>query len=704
LYGGDYSSWLEFNQRVLDEALDDRVPLLERLKFLAITGSNLDEFFMVRVGGLQMLAAQGFTKRDGAGLTPAEQLQAITARAQRLVADQCACFLDDLEPGMAEAGIVRCGPDDLDPEQARMVQRLFETETVAIVTPMAVSAGEEFPLLGGLDLNVLVRLEADETTDGFDRYAVIPLGRSPSRLIALPSDGGLSYMLLEDMVGMFVERFFPGERVLECVPFRISRNAKLAVREDLAADLLSEMESLLDARKESGTVRLEIDAQTSSTARSFLQDVLDVVDDYVYEMSAPLGISAFMQLAGVEGFPELKDEPWPPCESPNVDPKASMFEILSEQDLVLAHPYESFDPVMRLVDEAADDPDVLAIKQTLYRTSRGSPVVAALKRAAQNGKYVTAVIELKARFDEARNIEWARELEKEGVQVIYGVRNLKVHAKALAIVRREPHGIRRYLHFGTGNYNEVTARLYTDISYMTTDDDLGTDATTFFNALTGYSELQRFEKLVIAPTALRTRILALIRTEEEEARSGREARIFAKMNSLLDREVVEALYSASQAGVEIRLVVRGICSLRPGVPGLSENIQVVSVVDRFLEHSRIFHFHHGGDRLVAIGSADWMKRNLSKRVETFVPIKDRAARERLLEMLEISFHDRAKGRHLMPDGRYVRADAAGSEEETGPQKVIPSQEKLYRMAMEALDAARQSRIASFEPHRSATSS
>lgn len=686
-------SWLEFNQRVLEEAQDAENPLLERLKFLAITASNLDEFFMVRVGGLQQLAAQSGNKTDIAGLTADEQLEAIRKRTGMIVTGQYACLLDEIEPGLAEAGFRRLDGGGLSEEQLKFVERLFDQEISAVLTPMAVFGSEEFPLLMNGTLNVCVSLDA-ASKNAESRFAVIPFGNFGQRFITLPSEQGHEYITLEDVVALFVERLFNEEPVTECVPFRITRNADMGIREDQAADLMSGMEEILDARKQSACVRLEIADDCSAESLAFLKRTLDVTDTEVYSLPGPLDLAAFMRMTDVKGFQKLRDESWSPQPSPAVDPSVSMFETLTERDLLLYHPFESFDPVLRLLEEAAADPDVLAIKQTLYRTSRNSPVVAALMKAAERGKYVTALVELKARFDEARNIQWAKQMEEAGVQVIYGVRGLKTHAKICVVVRREPGGIRRYTHFGTGNYNEATSRIYTDASLMTSQEELGADATAFFNAVSGYSEPRHFHKIAIAPTQLREKLLELIEGEVQRKKQGQKARIRAKLNSLADQAVIDGLYAASQAGVEISLCVRGICCLRPGVKDLSENIEVVSIVDRFLEHSRIFNFHHGGDSLVFLSSADWMPRNLDRRVELMVPVEDPACRNRLVDILKSSMRDNVKGRVLKSDGSYERRTPG----KRGPRR---SQTELCEAAVNAVKNAEETRRIEFEPYRAA---
>jgi polyphosphate kinase len=684
-------SWLEFNQGVLDEAGDSTVPLLERLKFLAIGASNLDEFFMVRVGGLELVVKQEGPLSDPSGMTAREQLEAVSQRVHRMSGDQYQCFLQ-LDPQLAQAGVRRLRVPDLNERQKQVVAQFFLDEVASVLTPMAVVAGPEFPLLGNQMLHLAVRLDPRQDESGM-RFAIIPLGRSLGRFVTLPSEGGYSFILLEDVVAAHVARFFPGESVAHCAAFRITRNADLSIRDDIAHDLMAEIEEILDERKLGACVRLELSSEADAETVAFLRQALDVEDRDIYALPGPLDLAGFMRLTDLQGFDNLKYEPWPPRISPDVDLGSGMFNVISRKDILLIHPYDSFEPVVRLVEEAAEDPDVLAIKQTLYRTSRNSPIVAALERAAGRGKYVTAVIELKARFDEARNIEWAKNLERAGVQVIYGVKGLKTHAKLCIIVRREPHGIVRYVHFGTGNFNEITARIYSDVSLMTCNEEFGADATDFFNAITGFSLPQRFRKIDAAPIGLRERIVEMIDAETERKIHGQKARIIAKLNSLVDPEIIEALYRASAAGVEIKLNIRGICCLRPGVPNLSQNITVVSIIDRFLEHSRILHFHHGGDRRVFISSADWMPRNLDRRVELLVPVEDAVLKDRLLLTLKTYFKDNVKSRRLLPDGRYERITP------TGKHPALRAQENLYRRACDAVRRAEQSQRTVFEPHQ-----
>jgi polyphosphate kinase len=669
-------SWLEFNQRVLDEARDSTIPALERLKFLAITGSNLDEFFMVRVGGLQLLAENDPGKRDPVGMTPREQLQAVSRRAHQMAEDQYRCFLEDIEPALRKAGIHRVPSTQLDARQQVAICELFEQQIFAVMTPMEVSLGRPFPLLVNQGLVACVQLtdEKDEV-----RFAVIPLGHTIPRIIELPAEENYAYILLEDAVRLHVRQFFGGQRIEDCTFFRITRNADLSVQEDSAADLIAGMEQVLTARKQSACVRLEILAGAGPAIREFLQSALRVADEDVYVVPGPIDLAAFMKLSGLPGFDHLRYEPWPPQPSPLVDPRIGMFDIIADHDVMLCAPFEDYEPVVRFINEAADDPDVLSIKQILYRTSRNSPIVAALKRAADKGKHVTALVELKARFDEARNIGWAKRLDRSPVQVIYGVKGLKTHAKICIVLRREQHGMRRYVHYGTGNYNEITSRLYSDISFMTCDEQLTADGASFFHAITGYSQPQKFRKINAAPIGLRERILDLIEAETRRARAGSKALIMAQLNSLVDTKVINALYRASRAGVRIDLCVRGICCLRPGVPGMSDNIRVVSILDRYLEHSRIIYFYAGGAELTYISSADWMPRNLIRRVELLVPVDDKDAKRRLREILESYSRDNVKGRCLRADGMYDRVRRTGDE----PRH--RHQEHLYRLA--AQDAA-----------------
>ena len=684
-------SWLAFNERVLEEAYDQENPLLERVKFIAITSNNLDEFFMVRVGGLTMLRDQGIRKPEISGLTPSQQLDAISERTHRMVKSQYVCYTRELAPALEKAGIRHVKPGALNAEQSAYLKQYFEDEIYPVLTSLAVDNDKDFPRLLSLTTHLLIRLKQPNPDNKDPRVALIQLGENHPRFISLPSSEAYEFMLLEEVVALFVDAFFPGERILESVAFRVTRNADMRA-DDLSSDLMSEMEEVLDARKDSACVRLELHADATRVTQAYLRKSLAITAREIYLVDGPIDFSGFFALAGLGGFDALKNESWVPQPTPGIDLSKGIFDTLARRDVLLVHPFESFEPVIRLVEEAAEDPDVVAIKQILYRTSKNSPVVNALIRAAENGKHVTAIVELKARFDEQRNIDWARALERAGVQVIYGVKGYKTHAKICIVVRREAQGLRRYMHFGTGNYNEVTAQIYTDVSYMTSDDRFGGDASAFFNTITGYSQPHNLNYLQAAPLTLRDTLLDLIASETAQKKRGRKAFIKAKFNSLVDPKIINALYKASNAGVKIELNIRGICCLRPGVKGFSENITVISIIDRFLEHSRVFYFHHGGDPQVLISSADMMPRNLDKRVELLIPIEDQAAKKKLIEALETNFSDNAKARKLLPDGIYQHQRSGGKGSR------VRSQEVLYRRAVKRAKKIAQAKPTVFEPH------
>ena len=685
-------SWIEFNFRVLEQARDASIPPLERLKFLAITASNADEFFMVRVGGLTMLQRQGHERPDPAGLTPSEQLTKIAERMRELVTQQHRCLQKEIEPALRKGGILRLTLAELSAPQLRHVESFFDDHIFPVISPVAVSLEDEFPLLLNLGLTLYVRLEPEEGSTE-SRHAIIAVPRNLARFLTLPSDSGYSYILLEEVIRAYAGRLFPGVAVTECAAFRITRNADMSVREDQAGDLLEQMREVLTERQTSDCVRLEIEKRASREARAFLQKALQVATAGIYSIAGPLDLAAFFRLAGLAGFEPLKNTPWHPQAVPEVSPLESMFDVIKRGNLLLLHPYESYDPMLRLLQEAADDPNVLAIKQVLYRVSDNSAVIAALTRAAERGKHVTALVELKARFDEARNIDWAETLARAGAQVIYGVKGFKTHAKICLIVRREPDGVVRYMHFGTGNYNEKTARLYSDISFFTMAEDYGADASAFFNTLTGYSQMVKYRAIHAAPQGIRPHLLEWIENEAERSRQGEAAAIDVKLNSLTDPELITALYQASQAGVTIRLNVRGICALRPGVKGLSENIQVTSIVDRFLEHARIIRFHNGGDPQLFISSADWMPRNLDRRIELLVPIADRPSREKLNRMLETYFADTRQAWRLLPDGSHERLQP-DAHHPAGAQE-------FFQRQAEARAASARQQMSTFEPQRPA---
>lgn len=683
-------SWLQFNERVLYQAFDKSLPLLERLKFLTITTSNLDEFFMVRVGGLQMMYQAGRKKRDPSGLTPLNQLKAIANEAKKLVESADKCYIEDLKPQLTLAGIIHIPPIKYNIEQFNYLEKLVNEELFPIITPTTIDNSKPVPLLKNLSLKLAVRSKSNSSAK--ETVSILPINEVYKRLITLPAENFYSYTFIEEVITHFIDKWFPGHEIKECIPFRITRNADIGVREDLAPDLLSGMEDILSERKTSSCIRLEISSTVSKRLLKVITDITEIDQRDIYFSEGPVDLGGFKEIAFMDGFEELNIPDWPPVLPPEIEPKKSMFEIMNEKDLLFCHPYESFDPVVKMIEEAADDPEVLAIKQILYRTSSKSPIIKALKRAAENGKAVTVIIELKARFDEERNIQWARDMEMAGVQVIYGIKNLKTHAKICIIVRREPDGIKKYLHFGTGNYNDSTAKLYSDISYMTTDKDLGSDASAFFNAITGYSEPQNLHKLAMAPIGIRESLVNLIDNEIERKRQGQKALIMAKMNSLVDTILIDKLYEASQAGVEIQLNVRGICCLVPGIKGLSDNITVISIIDRFLEHARIYYFRHGGDPQIFISSADWMPRNLDKRIELLIPIEDKKCSKKLTGILETYFKDNTNSWELKKTEEFKKVIVKKNKNQ------FRSQEYLYNDAVKSLKTKVKRKQIKFEPH------
>jgi polyphosphate kinase len=708
-------SWLSFNQRVLDQSSDQRHPLLERVKFLAISASNLDEFFRVRVGGLKLIA-NDHSQMDIAGLTPQEQLRDIRLRVREMVADQSRVSVE-LESSLQKHGIVRVAPSEVTPAERQLLLNRFRDETLAAVTPTAAENTNRLSVLRIGRLSVCVRLKNDaattllpvdasgetifELTPDQDaalqnsRYVLLALGNAQSRFWSLPSDSGYRYILLEDVVQMFLSEYFDADSILESSTIRITRNGDVQLAEDGRADLLADMQQMLEARKNSDCVRLELSATASPQMRQFLESTIEVEPEDVYLADSPLSLSDYFSLANVNGFSELKDKSWKP--QPGIFHKEgnNLFDTIASGDQLLYHPYQSYRPVIEFLNLAAEDPDVIAIKQTLYRTAKDSSVAKALALAAANGKNVTAIVELKARFDEARNIYWAQELENAGVDVIYGIRGLKTHAKMCLVVRKEPTGIRRYIHFGTGNYNESTARLYSDVSLFTCDEQLGSDAVHFFNAITGLSVPQPLDKLAAAPINLREKILELIRVETANARNGGAAQITAKVNSLTDKPMIDALYEASKAGVKIRLNIRGICCLVPDKKGLSENIRVISVIDRFLEHARIFRFKHGGDDLMFMSSADWMSRNLNRRVELMVPVTAPRCRSHLSQILDCYFNDNVAASELQLDGQYVPVKKK-------KKASFRAQQHLQTEAEQLASAASNPSGTVFQTHRKAT--
>jgi polyphosphate kinase len=653
-------SWLAFNARVLEEAMDASVPLLERLKFATIVSTNLDEFFMVRVAGLKNAVEEGDTNPDLAGLTPRQQLHVVSERAHEMVDALGQTLVEQILPALAEQGVRIVALDTLEPPPRSHLSRYFRSEVLPALTPLAIDVSRPFPRLGNLTLNLAVLLAP---ADGEDqpRLGVVQVPGGLRRLVRPLGGEGATYVLLEEIIRSELATLFPGQEVLESSLFRIARDAEMELDDEGGRDYLEVIEEELRKRRSNRVVRLEVEAGAGDALLGILVHRLDVQVTDIYRVRGPLDMRALQPLVELPALERLREPPLKPVLALEPDQLREIFDLVRQRDVLLHHPYESFDPVVSFVTAAARDPDVLAIKQILYRTSGDSPIVQALAEAAENGKQVTVLVELMARFDELSNIRWARSLEESGAHVIYGIRGYKTHAKICLVVRRGRQGIERFVHFGTGNYNEKTARVYTDFGLMTGDAALGEDASAFFNALTGYSDPPRMRKLTMAPTSLRERFLRLIEREQRRAEEGQAAEIRAKMNSLVDEDIIRALYDASRAGVKIRLNVRGICCLRPGVKGVSETIEVVSIVDRFLEHARVYYFRNGGDEEVYLSSADWMPRNLDRRIELLIPVAP-DCRKKVLEALDFMFQDNLKARRLTADGSYRRRRPSRGEE------------------------------------------
>ena len=674
-------SWLAFNERVLTEARDASLPLYERLKFLGIVSSNLDEFFMVRVAGLKQQIVGGVAETPADGMLPQEQLSAIRERARAQVAELYRLWQEEITQQLTARGVAIITREGLSAEQMRAAKEYFSSSVFPALTPLAVDQGHPFPHLRNKSLNIAVLLRRDgrrrRREPRQDALAVVQVPSVLKRLVPLPAPSGQTYLLLEELISIQAAELFPGFTVVETAGFRVTRNWDLNVDEEESEDLLSTIKEELRRRDRGAAVRLELDDKASSALEQQLTSALMLAPEDVYRARGPLQVSDLPMLADSDPRPELRVEHLVPAVPPVLRDADSMFQLIKGRDQMLHHPYESFDPVVRFIEEAAEDPDVLAIKQTLYRTSGDSPIARALSKAVEYGKQVTVLVELKARLDEANNIAWARRMEENGVHVVYGLVGLKTHCKIALVVRREGGGIRRYVHLGTGNYNPQTARQYTDVSFFTAREEIADDATALFNMLTGYAIAPNWRRFAVAPFNLKERILALIQRETDQARKGEPAQIVAKMNALVDPVVIRALYAASQAGVDIHLLVRGICCLRPGIPAVSERIRVTSVVDRFLEHSRVFAFGVGARTEVYLSSADWMPRNFYRRVEVMFPVEDEAIRTRLLdEVLGAYAQDNVKARRLLVDGRYVPLETNG----------VPA----FRSQLILLEAAKQS--------------
>lgn len=689
-------SWLKFDARVLNEAKDKSIPLLERLKFVSITSSNLDEFFMVRVASLKDMVHADYRKRDIAGMTASEQLDRINTATRKLVESQYNTYNRSLVPLMAANGIhIIEKYEELTAEQAAYVDRYFEEDVYPVLTPMAVDASRPFPLIRNKTLNIAALLSSkkDEKHKDAVEFATVQVPGVLPRLVPIPADTsedsgeveGRTFILLEQIIEKNIDKLFLNYHVLCAHPYRVMRNADLPIDEDEAADLLKEIQKQLKKRQWGEVIRLEVEASVDKKLLRFLKDELKVAEEDIFQISGPIDLTFLMKMYGLSGCDSLRYEPYKPQRVPEIEPGEDIFEAIRGGDILLHHPYETFDPVVDFIRQAASDPDVLAIKQTLYRVSGNSPIIASLAQAAENGKQVSVLVELKARFDEENNIVWAKKLEQAGCHVIYGLVGLKTHSKIALVVRREEDGIRRYVHLGTGNYNDSTAKLYTDCGIFTCNEAIGEDATAVFNMLSGYSEPLSWNELVLAPIWLRTRFMRLIARETKHAREGKPARIVAKMNSLCDEGIIAALYEASAAGVEIELIVRGICCLKVGIPGISENIHVRSIVGNFLEHSRIFFFLNDGEEELYMGSADWMPRNLDRRVEILFPVLDDTLKEKVKHILDVELADNTKAHVLKPDGEYEKIDRRGkvlvnSQKQFCEEAVaaVPKTDHVYR--------------------------
>ncbi len=656
-------SWIEFDYRILSEARDKNIPLFERLKFLSITASNLDEFFMIRVASLMDMVRADYRKKDIAGMTASEQLEGISARTHELVSQQYSTYNRSFMPALKQNHLVIINEfEDLSPEQAEFVDEYFEREVYPVLTPMAVDSSRPFPLIRNKTLNIGALLKEDDDDTEYD-FATVQVPGVLPRIVEIPSvdPEDKTIILLEQIIEKNIQKLFLNYRVVCAHPYRIMRDADIPIDEDETEDLMKEIQETLKQRQRGEVIRLEVEDGMDPELLSMLKKELEASESFIYNINGPLDLTFLSKVSSMDGFKKLRYKKYVPQPVKGMNSEEDIFTQIRRKDILLHHPYQTFEPVIEFVRQASEDPDVLAIKQTLYRVSGNSPIIAALAAAAENGKQVTVLVELKARFDEENNIIWAKKLEKAGVHVIYGVRLLKTHCKITLVVRRDEDGIRRYVHLGTGNYNDQTAKLYTDMGLLTCADPIGEDATAVFNMLSGYSEPPKWNKLAVAPIWLRSKVMSLIERETSFARQNKQARIIAKMNSLCDPEIINALYQASCAGVQIDLIVRGICSLKAGIPGLSENIHVRSIVGNFLEHSRILYCYADGWEEIYMGSADWMPRNLDKRVEIMFPVEDEDCKEEVKSILAAQLADNVKAHILQPDGSYVKVDKRGKE-------------------------------------------
>ena len=668
-------SWMDFNARVLEEATKKENPLMERLRFLAITGSNLDEFFMVRVAGVKAQVNSNYKSKNDFDLTPQELLPLLEEKAHKFMERQYSCLHRSIGPAMAKQGLrfLRC--QDMTPEQLDYISQYFRQILFPVLTPLAVDGSRPFPMLANKTLNIAVYLKSKERKEE-KNFAIVQVPSILPRFLELPSQEGRAFTLLEDIIIYKLDELFELHEIKAACPFRITRDSDLEIDEE-AEDFMSEVKKSIKRRKRGRPVRLELLLHCDKSIRAFLVNMLKIKKSEIYEVPGPLDLTFLSKFAGIKGCEDLCFKPITPVPAADFWGYDDLFAAIREKDRLVHHPYESFDCVVKFIEQAAEDEDVLAIKQTLYRVSGNSPIIAALIKAAENGKQVTVLVELKARFDEENNINWANKLEKAGCHVIYGLQGLKTHCKIALVVRREEDGIRRYLHLGTGNYNDSTAKIYTDMGLFTCNSQFGADASSLFNVITGYSRPPEYQHFVVAPHGMRSFFVRRIKEETENAKKGLPCGITAKVNSLVDPEIIGLLYQASQAGVPVKLVVRGICCLIPGLPGVSENITVISIVGQLLEHSRIFRFENAGDPKIYMGSADWMPRNLDRRVELVFPIEEEDLKQRAFEILDTFLQDNTNARMMLPDTTYKHVDRRG-------KTAFSCQLTFYRRAQDRL--------------------
>ena len=684
-------SWVLFNKRVLSEARDKAIPLFERLKFLSITASNLDEFFMIRVASLKDMVNASYAKRDIAGMTPTEQLMALEKVTHELVELQYSTYNRSLIPSLHANNLnIIAHHEELTEEQGKYVDKYFESRVYPVLTPMAVDSSRPFPLIRNKSLNIgalLIKKGKALGKKGKNsmEFATVQVPSVLSRLVELPSEDAKCLILLEEVIERNIHKLFLNYDVVCAHPFRIMRNADLTIDEEEAADLLKEIEKQLKQRQWGEAIRLEVEAGIDKRLLKILKEELSISAEDIYKINGPLDLTFLMKVYGLEGYDALKSVSSKPQPVPDLLPDSNIFDEIKKKDILLHHPYESFMPIVDFIRQASKDPNVLAIKQTLYRVSGNSPIIAALAQAAENGKQVSVLVELKARFDEENNIGWAKMLEKAGCHVIYGLVGLKTHSKITLVVRMEEDGIRRYVHLGTGNYNDATAKLYTDLGLLTCKESYGEDATAVFNMLSGYSEPLGWNKLSLAPLWLKDRFLFLINRETQHAKEGKPASIVAKMNSLCDQDIIAALYEASAAGVQIDLIVRGICCLKVGIKGVSDTIRVRSIVGNYLEHSRIFCFENGGEYDIYLGSADWMPRNLERRVEILFPIEEENLKQRVLKILEWQLKDTVKAHIMQQDGTYEKIDKRGKEKFNSQYEFVLEAQRNANKTQEAVN-------------------